>query len=173
MATASQLTIPSLIDNERMGAFQWRVIALCFLIALFDGFDTQAIAFTGPAILAAFNLPPGSLAPILTAGIIGMTLGAMTLGMLGDKDVAGVIRLLRDRVDHWVLTSLPGPRGLSAARLAEILREVGVSGGVSEHDSPRAAYQVARDGAAEGDRIVIFGSFLTVADVLAAVKAPQ
>ncbi|MBH1965648.1 MAG: MFS transporter [Comamonadaceae bacterium] len=85
MATASQLTIPSLIDNERMGAFQWRVIALCFLIALFDGFDTQAIAFTGPAILAAFNLPPGSLAPILTAGIIGMTLGAMTLGMLGDK----------------------------------------------------------------------------------------
>jgi dihydrofolate synthase/folylpolyglutamate synthase len=95
------------------------------------------------------------------------------LGMLGDKDVAGVVRLLRDRVDHWLLTSLPGPRGLSAARLAEILRELGVSGDVSEHDSPRAAYQVARDGAAEGDRIVIFGSFLTVADVLAAVKAPQ
>jgi dihydrofolate synthase/folylpolyglutamate synthase len=32
------------------------------------------------------------------------------LGMLGDKDVAGVVRLLRDRVDHWLLASLPGPR---------------------------------------------------------------
>lgn len=84
-AAASQWAIPSLIDNERLGAFQWRVLALCFVIALFDGFDTQAIAFTGPAILAAFNLPAGSLAPILTAGIIGMTLGAMTLGMVGDR----------------------------------------------------------------------------------------
>ncbi len=80
-----QLTIPSLIDRERLSAFQWRVLALCFVIALFDGFDTQAIAFTGPAILAAFNLPAGSLAPILTAGIVGMTIGAMTLGMVGDR----------------------------------------------------------------------------------------
>lgn len=86
MTTASaSFTIPSLIDNEPISAFQWRVLVLCFVIALFDGFDTQAIAFTGPAILAAFNLPAGSLAPILTAGIVGMTLGAMTLGMLGDR----------------------------------------------------------------------------------------
>jgi MFS transporter, AAHS family, 4-hydroxybenzoate transporter len=85
MSNPSLHTIPSLIDHERLGPFQWRVLALCFLVALFDGFDTQAIAFTGPAILAAFSLPPGSLAPILTAGIVGMTLGAMTLGMLGDR----------------------------------------------------------------------------------------
>ncbi|QIL80683.1 MFS transporter [Diaphorobacter sp. HDW4A] len=85
MNAATQWSIPTLIDNERLGAFQWRVLALCFVIALFDGFDTQAIAFTGPAILAAFNLPAGSLAPILTAGIVGMTIGAMTLGMVGDR----------------------------------------------------------------------------------------
>ncbi|GAB2454757.1 aromatic acid/H+ symport family MFS transporter [Comamonas humi] len=85
MNSAAQWAIPSLIDNERLGAFQWRVLALCFVIALFDGFDTQAIAFTGPAILSAFGLPAGSLAPILTAGIVGMTIGAMTLGMVGDR----------------------------------------------------------------------------------------
>ena len=85
MTSTSQWAIPSLIDRERLGAFQWRVMILCFVIALFDGFDTQAIAFTGPAILSAFDLPPGSLAPILTAGIIGMTIGAMTLGMVGDR----------------------------------------------------------------------------------------
>ncbi|MCK6388126.1 MAG: bifunctional tetrahydrofolate synthase/dihydrofolate synthase [Zoogloea sp.] len=135
-----------------------------------------------------FQVLPGRPSVVLdvahnpqAAGVLNENLASMgyfpetwaVLGMLGDKDVAGVVRLLRDRVDHWRLASLPGPRGLSAARLAEILREVGVSGDVSEHDSPRAAYQVARDGAAEGDRIVIFGSFLTVADVLAVVKAPQ
>lgn len=135
-----------------------------------------------------FQVLPGRPAVVLdvahnpqAVGVLNENLASMgyfpetwaVLGMLGDKDVAGVVRLLRDRVDHWLLASLPGPRGLSAARLAEILREVGVSGDVREHDSPQAAYQVAREGAAEGDRIVIFGSFLTVADVLAVVKAPQ
>ncbi|PVX61177.1 MFS transporter [Paraburkholderia unamae] len=85
MTHPSVRSIPALIDRERLGAFQWRVLALCVLIALLDGFDTQAIAFTGPAILAAFKLPAGALAPILTAGIIGMTVGAMTLGLVGDR----------------------------------------------------------------------------------------
>lgn len=61
------------------------MLALCVLIALLDGFDTQAVAFAGPAIFAAFKLPAGALAPILTAGIIGMTVGAMTLGLVGDR----------------------------------------------------------------------------------------
>ncbi len=82
---AATLSIPTLIDRERMGAFQWRVLILCFLIAVFDGFDTQAMAFTGPAILAAFQLQPGELAPILTAGIVGMTVGAMLFGLVGDR----------------------------------------------------------------------------------------
>ena len=82
---AASLSIPTLIDQERMGAFQWRVLILCFLIAVFDGFDTQAMAFTGPAILTAFNLEASELAPILTAGIIGMTVGAMLFGLIGDR----------------------------------------------------------------------------------------
>jgi AAHS family 4-hydroxybenzoate transporter-like MFS transporter len=64
---------------------QVRVLALCFLVALFDGFDTQAIAYTGPAMLADFALAPTALAPVLTAGIIGMALGAMLLGSLADR----------------------------------------------------------------------------------------
>ena len=82
---ATSLSIPALIDQERMGAFQWRVLAFCFLILLFDGFDTQAMAFTGPAIMAAFNLQAKELAPILTAGIVGMTVGAMLFGLVGDR----------------------------------------------------------------------------------------
>lgn len=93
--------------------------------------------------------------------------------MLADKDVAGVVRLLRDRIDHWLVASLPGPRGLGAEKLAAILREVGVSGDIAEHVSPASAYEVAVGRAAEGDRIVVFGSFLTVAEVMAARNAPQ
>lgn len=76
--------IKTVID-QGISKYQWMVIALCFLIALFDGFDTQAVAFTAPALLVHFDLETGALAPILTAGIVGMTIGAMLLGLVGDK----------------------------------------------------------------------------------------
>ncbi|VVN66611.1 MFS transporter [Pseudomonas fluorescens] len=82
---STHYSIPELIDSTRLSAFQWRVFGLCFLVAILDGFDTQAIAFTGPSIIQAFGLGAGALAPILTAGIVGMVLGAMALGLLGDK----------------------------------------------------------------------------------------
>ncbi|HCS42820.1 MAG TPA: 4-hydroxybenzoate transporter [Pseudomonas sp.] len=82
---STHYSIPELIDSTRLSAFQWRVFGLCFFVAILDGFDTQAIAFTGPSIIQAFGLGAGALAPILTAGIVGMVLGAMALGLLGDK----------------------------------------------------------------------------------------
>lgn len=90
-------------------------------------------------------------------------------GMLADKDIAGVVRLLDRRIDHWHLCSLPGVRGSSAAALQSILRGQGVQGSVELHESPAAAWAAARGAAGEGDRIVVFGSFVTVADVMAAL----
>jgi AAHS family 4-hydroxybenzoate transporter-like MFS transporter len=82
---STHLSIPDLINRSPLTSFQWRIFILCFLVAIFDGFDTQAIAFTGPSIIQAFGLGAGALAPILTAGTAGMVLGAMTLGLIGDK----------------------------------------------------------------------------------------
>jgi dihydrofolate synthase/folylpolyglutamate synthase len=113
------------------------------------------------------------------AGVLNENLASMgffpetwaVIGMLADKDVAGVVRLLRDRVDHWLVASLPGPRGLAR-------RPGGDPAGSRRrrrHCRVRFARRRTRSQrrAAEGDRIVVFGSFLTVADVLAARNAPQ
>lgn len=78
-------SIPELIDNAPLTAFQWRIFILCFLIAIFDGFDTQAVAFTAPALIQSFQLAPGALGPVMAASTAGMVLGAMILGFLGDK----------------------------------------------------------------------------------------
>jgi AAHS family 4-hydroxybenzoate transporter-like MFS transporter len=80
-----QKSLINTVIDQGISRYQWMVIALCFLIALFDGFDTQAVAFTAPALLEHFDLETRALAPILTAGIIGMTIGAMLLGWVGDK----------------------------------------------------------------------------------------
>ncbi|MGH8668560.1 MAG: bifunctional tetrahydrofolate synthase/dihydrofolate synthase [Burkholderiales bacterium] len=89
-------------------------------------------------------------------------------GMLRDKDIGAVVRELAPRITRWHLASLPGPRGASAAQIAPHLQ-----GNVHEYDSPASAFAAARALAGEGDKIVVFGSFLTVADVMAWLKNNQ
>jgi len=92
-------------------------------------------------------------------------------GMLSDKDVEAAVAPLKSRIDHWFLCDLPGPRGLSAEALRQRLAAAGI---VADKDhrietfaSPSQALAQARIEVAENDRIVVFGSFLTVSDVLA------
>jgi dihydrofolate synthase/folylpolyglutamate synthase len=90
-------------------------------------------------------------------------------GILSDKDIDAVIAPLLRRVDRWEVATLPPPRGASAQLLRQRLQDAGVApDAVREHADAAAAYGAAREEAAEADRIIVFGSFLTVAAVLAA-----
>jgi dihydrofolate synthase/folylpolyglutamate synthase len=84
-------------------------------------------------------------------------------GMLRDKDIGGVFRIVRDLADTWHLASLPPRRGASAAQLREELTALGVTAPVSLHESVEAACAAVREQARSGDRVLVFGSFLTVA----------
>lgn len=86
-------------------------------------------------------------------------------GMLADKDIAGVVAALRQRVDRWLCCDLPGPRAADAATLAGIVAKLG-AGAAERFASPAAALAAARERAGDDDRILAFGSFLTVADVM-------
>ena len=88
------------------------------------------------------------------------------LAMLADKDSAGVISASADSVDSWCLASLRGARGQSAAALAAVAQACAISA-YSEHADVIDALRYARLQATERDRIVVFGSFFTVAAVLA------
>jgi dihydrofolate synthase/folylpolyglutamate synthase len=87
-------------------------------------------------------------------------------GALRDKDIAGVVRALAGRITRWHLAGLPGPRGTSAAELAEILRAEGIKAPVELHETPAQAFEAARVQAGETDKIAVFGSFLTVAAIM-------
>jgi dihydrofolate synthase/folylpolyglutamate synthase len=84
--------------------------------------------------------------------------------MFRDKDIGAVIQAVKGRIDEWHIAPLPGPRGASLEELAAALRAAGVADrAIYRHASVAAAYAAARKMAAEADRIVVFGSFLTVA----------
>lgn len=90
------------------------------------------------------------------------------LGMLADKDMAGAIRQLGRAVDHWYPGGLAVARGATAAQLGEALAAAGVaSGRITPQATVGAALAAARQAARPGDRIVVFGSFHTVAEALA------
>jgi len=91
-------------------------------------------------------------------------------GMLGDKDVEGVVRLLAGCVDEWFAAELEGPRALPAAELAGRAAKAGVS----MHPAGTVAEAMVRaaDRARPGDRILVFGSFHTVGPALVALGVP-
>lgn len=100
-------------------------------------------------------------------------------GAMADKDIAGVLTQLKVRIDHWCLCDLPSQRAASAAAIAALLAQSGTSA-PAELDaeftiqcfaSPEKAFLNAISRAGENDRIVVFGSFLTVAGALVARKS--
>ena len=98
-------------------------------------------------------------------------------GSMHDKDIDGVLAAMSEHVDHWCLAGLPSPRAATASELAakvQIMLEDKPDSSehtVSIFDDPAQAFANAMSRAGENDRIVVFGSFLTVAGVMKARKS--
>jgi dihydrofolate synthase/folylpolyglutamate synthase len=98
-------------------------------------------------------------------------------GVMQDKDIEGVIAPMAPYVDHWCIAELPSPRSAHGAELAatiEGLKPADAKAGewsASEFSDPAKAFANAMSRAGENDRIVVFGSFYTVAGVMAARKS--
>lgn len=133
---------------------------------------------------ARFQVLPGRPTTVLdvahnphAARTLANALGAMgyypetfaVWGMLGDKDLSGVAEAMQSHVDHWNIARVPGPRGADAAALRGALLAAGIDDSVIHvFGDIGEAYRAARESADEADRIIVFGSFLTVAAALAA-----
>jgi dihydrofolate synthase/folylpolyglutamate synthase len=90
------------------------------------------------------------------------------LAMLADKDMAGVVRMMQQQVDVWYVAGIQQGRGAGHEQLAQTVRTVLPQASLFAFPTVTEAYMQACRSAAENDRIVIFGSFYTVADVLRA-----
>jgi dihydrofolate synthase/folylpolyglutamate synthase len=97
--------------------------------------------------------------------------------MLKDKDIAGVAQAVGDKIDIWLAASIDTARGASSDEIVQILRAVKLervlpsdpSAGeeaIRAFSDPAAAYRYACERATGSDRICVFGSFHTVAEVL-------
>jgi MFS transporter, AAHS family, 4-hydroxybenzoate transporter len=85
MMSGVSYQVDEVIDSQPVGRFQIRVVALCCLVAALNGFDGQVIGFLAPSIAVTLNLDVRSFGPIFAAGFVGLMMGAMIMGPLGDR----------------------------------------------------------------------------------------
>ena len=85
-------------------------------------------------------------------------------GILGDKDIRGITARLAADVDAWILAALEGPRAVGTQQIAAALPpDAAVIAQASDVAEP-AGWRARR--ARPGDRVLVFGSFLTVGPAL-------
>jgi len=84
---------------------------------------------------------------------------------LADKDVVGVVEAVAVQIDRWVLAGLEGVRGQSAQVLQARLQGSAAARAPCHRDVASAVRAVLA-AASVGDRVLVFGSFHTVADAL-------
>jgi dihydrofolate synthase/folylpolyglutamate synthase len=169
------------------GAIQLRnaAAAMCALDCLHDklplGMQDVRRGLAEVSLPARFQVLPGRPQVILdvahnpqAAQVLADNLAASgfapdtiaVCGMLRDKDIAAVLAALAPRITRWHLASLSGARAASAEELAQQLG----SAEVQRFDSPASAFAAALSRANENDKIVVFGSFLTVGEVMGWLK---
>ena len=186
------LRLADLAPSRLAGAIQYRnaataltaVAALAAVTALPGALDARTVnaALAGVELPGRLQIVPGAVEWILdiahnepAARVLAAHLrerplprpGGRTLavaGVLGDKDAAGIGAALGPLIDEWILCTLPGARGASAAQLAARLNLPGAR--LTLADSVVRGCELARSAARPGDRVVVFGSFHTVGPAL-------
>ncbi|GMQ76538.1 MAG: bifunctional tetrahydrofolate synthase/dihydrofolate synthase [Gammaproteobacteria bacterium] len=92
------------------------------------------------------------------------------VGMLRDKPAAAVMAAMAAVVDRWYLATLPVARGATAEQLCQALAAAGAEAPAARYDDVPSAYRAACSAAGAHDRIVVFGSFHTVSDIISLEK---
>jgi benzoate transport len=85
MTTAIDRTPIAIIEHGRMGVAQWVAVLVTFGLNGLDGFDVLAISFASPGIARDWGLSSGTLGWILSMELLGMAIGSISLGRVGDR----------------------------------------------------------------------------------------
>jgi MFS transporter, AAHS family, 4-hydroxybenzoate transporter len=75
----------SALENQRLGALQLRVAALCALVQVCDGYDLNSVAWAVPSLIREWHLAPSMFTVAFMWSSIGIMVGALSAGPIGDR----------------------------------------------------------------------------------------
>ena len=82
---AAAVDVVEFIDQQPVGGFQLKLLAICAAVLFLDGFDTQAIGYVAPSLAKEWHLTKADLGPVFSAGLFGLMIGALLMGPLADR----------------------------------------------------------------------------------------
>lgn len=137
--------ICEIVDRAGLSGLQKGAILLCGLVAILDGFDTQAIAFVAPVIAAQWQLSPSSFGLTFGAGLLGLTIGALVFGPVAD--VIGRKRVIIASTVWFGVCALATVQAESMTQLAvyRLLTGIGLGGAMPNIIALTAEYSPGRN----------------------------
>lgn len=85
MTYSGKVDIQQVIDESPFSGFHWLLIVLGFLVLAIDGFDTAAMGYIAPTLSAEWGIHKQDLGPVLSAALLGLSLGALIAGPVSDR----------------------------------------------------------------------------------------
>jgi AAHS family 4-hydroxybenzoate transporter-like MFS transporter len=78
-------TVSEIIDQRPMGRYQIWTMALCAMVIVLDGFDTQSIGFLAPSMAETLHVSVKTFGPIFAAALVGLMISSMLSGPIADR----------------------------------------------------------------------------------------
>lgn len=79
------IDVGRIIDHQPFRLFTARVFALCFVAMLSEGYDLGVAGYAAPGLLRQFGMTRPQIAPVFSAALLGMLVGALAAGIVGDR----------------------------------------------------------------------------------------
>jgi len=77
--------VTDIIEKARFGRYQIQILVMCGIMIFFDGYDLLSISFTAPEFIKLLGIDRSMIGPVFSAGLFGLTLGALSFGLMGDR----------------------------------------------------------------------------------------
>src|SRR3954452_11858360 len=82
---SNTIDIKSFIDERRISAFQWFLVAMCFFVVVADGMDVAIMGFVTPSILQEWDISRPAFGIVISAAPFGLVIGALVAGPSSDR----------------------------------------------------------------------------------------
>jgi len=82
---ARTIDLAGLLEGRKLTPFNYLLIALSWLVTMFDGLDMMMVSFTAPYMQGELHLTDFQLSGAFSAGTAGMIIGGLIFTYIGDR----------------------------------------------------------------------------------------
>ena len=128
------------IREGSMTSFQMVVVVICVVLNMVDGFDVLAMSFTAPLIAREWGVDPATLGVLLSAGLVGMGVGALFISPIADVIGRRAVVILSTVIMSVGMFASAATTGVLELWLCRFVTGLGIGGVLASGNTLLAEY---------------------------------